>query len=40
VMAAIFGLKAYLLIQFTALMVAEAAGFWLFYVQHQFKGTY
>jgi omega-6 fatty acid desaturase (delta-12 desaturase) len=40
VMAAIFGLKEYLLIQFTALMVAGAAGFWLFYVQHQFEGTY
>jgi omega-6 fatty acid desaturase (delta-12 desaturase) len=40
VMAAVFGLKAYLLIQFTALMVAGAAGFWLFYVQHQFEGVY
>ena len=40
VMAAIFGLKAYLLIQFTALMVAGSAGFWLFYVQHQFEGVY
>ena len=39
-MAAIFGLKAYLLIQFTALLVAGAAGFWLFYVQHQFEGVY
>ncbi len=40
VMAAIFGLKAYLLIQLTALMVAGSAGFWLFYVQHQFEGVY
>ena len=39
-MAAIFGLKAYLLIQFTALMVAGSAGVWLFYVQHQFEGVY
>ena len=36
----LFGLKAYLLIQFTALMVAGASGFWLFYVQHQFEGVY
>jgi len=40
VMAVIFGLKNYLLIQSTALMVAGAAGFWLFYVQHQFEGVY
>jgi len=40
VMATIFGLKAYLIIQFTALMVAGASGFWLFYVQHQFEGVY
>jgi omega-6 fatty acid desaturase (delta-12 desaturase) len=40
VMAAIFGLKAYLLIQFTALLVAGSVGFWLFYVQHQFEGVY
>ncbi|HSU53445.1 MAG TPA: fatty acid desaturase [Candidatus Dormibacteraeota bacterium] len=40
VMTAIFGLKAYLLIQMTAIMVAGAAGFWLFYVQHQFEGVY
>lgn len=39
-MASIFGLKAYLLIQVTALMVAGAAGVWLFYVQHQFEGAY
>jgi len=39
-LTAIFGLKAYLLIQLTALLVGGAAGFWLFYVQHQFEGVY
>jgi omega-6 fatty acid desaturase (delta-12 desaturase) len=37
---AVFGLKAYLIIQFTMLMVAGSAGVWLFYVQHQFEGVY
>jgi omega-6 fatty acid desaturase (delta-12 desaturase) len=36
----IFGLKAYLIIQLTAVMVAGSAGVWLFYVQHQFEGVY
>ena len=36
----VFGWKAYLFIQFTALAVAGLAGFWLFYVQHQFEGVY
>ena len=36
----VFGFKAYLLIQMTALAVAGSAGFWLFYVQHQFEGVY
>ena len=36
----IFGLKAYLLIQLTAIGLAGTAGFWLFYVQHQFEGVY
>jgi omega-6 fatty acid desaturase (delta-12 desaturase) len=36
----VFGVKAYLLIQVTALAVAGSAGFWLFYVQHQFEGVY
>jgi omega-6 fatty acid desaturase (delta-12 desaturase) len=40
VLSVIFGLKAYLLIQFTALLVAGSAGLWLFYVQHQFDGVY
>jgi len=36
----IFGIKAYLLIQLTSVMVAGSAGVWLFYVQHQFEGVY
>jgi acyl-lipid omega-6 desaturase (Delta-12 desaturase) len=36
----IFGLVPYLLIQSIAMTVAGAAGLWLFYVQHQFKGVY
>ena len=36
----VFGLKAYLIIQITAMAVAGSAGFWLFYVQHQFEGVY
>jgi len=36
----VFGLKAYLLIQLTVIMVAGSAGIWLFYVQHQFEGVY
>jgi len=35
-----FGIKAYLIIQLTAMMVAGTAGLWLFYVQHQFEGVY
>lgn len=37
---ALFGLKAYLVIQLTVLITAAAAGVWLFYVQHQFEGVY
>lgn len=37
---AVFGLKAYLIIQLTALITAGAVGVWLFYVQHQFEGVY
>jgi len=33
----IFGVKAYLIIQLTILLVASTAGVWLFYVQHQFE---
>ena len=36
----IFGVVSYLLIQSIAMAVAGAAGLWLFYVQHQFKGVY
>jgi omega-6 fatty acid desaturase (delta-12 desaturase) len=36
----IFGIKAYLLIQLTVMMVAGSTGVWLFYVQHQFEGVY
>jgi len=39
-LSAVFGLKAYLLIQLTVMMVAGAVGVWLFYVQHQFEGVY
>jgi omega-6 fatty acid desaturase (delta-12 desaturase) len=39
-LSAIFGLKAYLAIQLTVIGVASSAGLWLFYVQHQFEGTY
>jgi omega-6 fatty acid desaturase (delta-12 desaturase) len=34
------GIKAYLLIQLPIMIVAGAAGVWLFYVQHQFENTY
>ena len=36
----IFGLKAYLVIQLTAMTVAGSAGVWMFYVQHQFEDVY
>ena len=36
----IFGIRAYLVIQLTVLMVAGSVGVWLFYVQHQFEGVY
>ena len=39
-LSAIFGIKAYLLIQLMIMTVAGAAGVWLFYVQHQFDGVY
>jgi omega-6 fatty acid desaturase (delta-12 desaturase) len=34
------GIKTYLLIQIPVLLIAGVAGLWLFYVQHQFEGTY
>ncbi len=36
-MAAIFGIKNYLIMQIGVSMVAGGAGVWLFYVQHQFE---
>jgi omega-6 fatty acid desaturase (delta-12 desaturase) len=39
-LSAIFGIKAYLVIQLTMMVVAGSAGVWLFYVQHQFDGVY
>ncbi len=39
-LSCLFGLKTYLLLQLGVVMVAGAAGVWLFYVQHQFEGVY
>ena len=39
-LSAVFGIKAYLLIQLVVMAVAGSAGVWLFYVQHQFDGVY
>jgi omega-6 fatty acid desaturase (delta-12 desaturase) len=39
-LSAIFGIKAYLLLQLTMIGVAGSLGVWLFYVQHQFEGVY
>ena len=39
-MSAIFGWRAYFLMQFTVMVFSGAAGVWLFYVQHQFEGVY
>ena len=36
----VFGVEAYVVLQLTVITVAGAAGFWLFYVQHQFEGVY
>jgi omega-6 fatty acid desaturase (delta-12 desaturase) len=36
-MSLTIGIKAYVLIQFPVIMLAAAAGVWLFYVQHQFE---
>ncbi|MBI4161476.1 MAG: fatty acid desaturase [Acidobacteria bacterium] len=35
-----FGIMPYLLLQLIVMMVAGAAGVWLFYVQHQFEDAY
>ena len=37
---ALVGLKAFLLVQLPITVIASTAGMWLFYVQHQFEGTY
>jgi len=34
------GLKAYLMVQLPVMLISGTAGVWLFYVQHQFEGTY
>jgi acyl-lipid omega-6 desaturase (Delta-12 desaturase) len=34
------GWRAYLLVQTPPVLLAGSAGVWLFYVQHQFEGTY
>ena len=39
-MSWIFGVVHYLIIQTTVIMIASAAGVWLFYVQHQFEDAY
>jgi omega-6 fatty acid desaturase (delta-12 desaturase) len=39
-MCAVFGWKAYLLLQLIVTAVAGSVGVWLFYVQHQFEGVY
>lgn len=39
-LSALFGLKAYLLIQFIVVAVASSAGAWMFYVQHQFEDVH
>ncbi len=36
----IIGIGTYLLVQVPIVLIAGAAGLWLFYVQHQFEGTY
>ena len=39
-MAQVLGLETFLRIQLPISWLASAAGVWLFYVQHQFEGTY
>lgn len=34
------GIKAYVMIQLPVMLLAATGGVWLFYVQHQFEGTY
>ena len=40
VAALTIGLRAYVLIQLSIMLVAGSIGVWLFYVQHQFQGVY
>ncbi len=40
VAALTIGIETYLMIQIPVMVIAGAAGLWLFYVQHQFEGTY
>ncbi|MFQ5989964.1 MAG: fatty acid desaturase [Candidatus Methylomirabilales bacterium] len=40
VMSLTIGLKAIILVQLPTIMIASAAGVWLFYVQHQYEGVY
>jgi acyl-lipid omega-6 desaturase (Delta-12 desaturase) len=39
-MIALIGWKAFLLIQIPIMFIAASVGVWLFYVQHNFEGTY
>ena len=39
-MGSLFGLGTFLVLQLSVILVAGAAGVWLFYVQHQFDGVY
>ena len=39
-MSALIGLKNYVLIQLPIMIIAASVGVWLFYVQHNFDGTY
>jgi acyl-lipid omega-6 desaturase (Delta-12 desaturase) len=39
-LSALFGWKAYLILQIAIMAIAGSAGIWLFYVQHQFDGVY
>jgi len=36
----LFGWKTYLLVQIPVLLLGTSAGVWLFYIQHNFEGTY
>jgi len=39
-MCSLVGVRSFVLIQLPITLLAGAAGIWLFYVQHQFEGTY